>query len=263
METKPGKTGKTGNSVHSVDRAISILQVLARRGAVAVTDLAVELGIHKSTAFRLLATLEARGLVEQTSNRGRYQLGFGVIRLAESATTKHDLSVMSRSVCEELAATVGETVNVVINDGAAVISINQVMGSASVTTVNWVGRPGPLHATAAGKVFLAHLDDDDLVALLSAPLQRYTTHTVTNADVLSKQLEKIREAGYGYTLEEHEIGLAAMAAPIRSLEGEVIAALAISGPEFRINEGTFPDLVEQLISAAARISELNGYPKPG
>lgn len=260
MENKPGKAG---NSVHSVDRAISILQVLARRGAVAVTDLAGELGIHKSTAFRLLATLEARGLVEQTSNRGRYQLGFGVIRLAESATTKHDLSVMSRSICEELAVAVGETVNVVINDGSTVISINQVMGSASVTTVNWVGRPGPMHATAAGKVFLAHMTKDNLKALLSEPLKRYTSHTVTDVNQLCQQLATIREAGYGFTLEEHEIGLAAMAAPIRSLDGEVIAALAISGPQFRINEDTFPSLAEQVILAAARISERNGYPKPG
>lgn len=260
MENKPGKAG---NSVHSVDRAISILQVLARRGAVAVTDLAGELGIHKSTAFRLLATLEARGLVEQTSNRGRYQLGFGVIRLAESATTKHDLSVMSRSICEELAVAVGETVNVVINDGSTVISINQVMGSASVTTVNWVGRPGPMHATAAGKVFLAHMAEDNVKALLSEPLKRYTIHTVTDVNQLCQQLATIREAGYGFTLEEHEIGLAAMAAPIRSLDGEVIAALAISGPQFRINEDTFPGLAEQVVLAAARISERNGYPKPG
>lgn len=260
MENKPSKTG---TSVHSVDRAISILQVLARRGAVAVTDLAGELGIHKSTAFRLLATLEARGLVEQTSNRGRYQLGFGVIRLAESATTKHDLAVLSRSICEELAAAVGETVNVVINDGSTVISINQVMGSAAVTTVNWVGRRGPMHATAAGKVFLAHMAEDKVKALLSEPLPRYTIHTITDVDQLYQQLATIREAGYGFTLEEHEIGLAAMAAPIRSLDGEVIAALAISGPEFRINKDTFPDLAEQLVQAAARISERNGYPKPG
>jgi len=260
VENKPGKAS---NSVHSVDRAISILQVLARRGAVAVTDLAGELGIHKSTAFRLLATLEARGLVEQTSNRGRYQLGFGVFRLAESATSKQDLSVMSRSICEELAAAVGETVNVAINNGRRVISINQVMGSASVAAVNWLGRPGPLHATAAGKVFLAHLSDDELSAFLSEPLERFTSHTITDIDQLSKQLATVREAGYSYTLEEHEIGLAAMAAPIRSLEGEVVAAVAISGPLFRINEDTFPDLAEQVLLAAARISERNGYPKPG
>jgi DNA-binding IclR family transcriptional regulator len=257
------KPGKAGNSVHSVDRAISILQVLARRGAVAVTDIAGELDIHKSTAFRLLATLEARGLVEQTSNRGRYQLGFGMIRLAERATTRHDLSVTSRPICEELALAVGETVNVAVRDDSAVISINQVMGPASVTTVNWVGRPGPMHATSAGKVLLAHMPEDKVRALLSEPLVRFTANTITDVDQLAQQLATVRETGYSFTLEEHETGLAALAAPVRSLDGEVIAALVISGPLFRINEKTIPELAGQVMAAAARISELNGYPKPG
>ncbi|MFF1832006.1 IclR family transcriptional regulator [Paenarthrobacter sp. NPDC058040] len=260
MEIKPGRAG---NSVHSVDRAISILQVLARVGAAAVTDIAAELSMHKSTVFRLLATLEARGLVEQTSNRGRYQLAFGIVRLAEGATTKRDLSVVGRPVSEDLAVAVGETVNLVINAGATVVSVDQVMGQASVTTVNWVGRPGPLHATAAGKVFLAHMNEEDLKPVLSEPLERYTPHTITDAFKLREQLEKVRENGYSYTLQEHEVGLSALAAPIRSLEGKVIASLAVSGPEFRINETTIPGLAEQIISAAARISELNGYPKRG
>src|SRR6478609_3778332 len=87
---------KRDNAVHSVDRAISILQVLALRGPSAVTEIATELSIHKSTVFRLLATLEGRGLVDQNAIRGRYQLGYGVVRLASGATRRHDLSVISR-----------------------------------------------------------------------------------------------------------------------------------------------------------------------
>ena len=110
-----------------------------------------ELGVHKSTVFRLLATLEARGLVEQHSERGRYRLGYGVVQLAEGATKMDDLSLLSRPVCRQLAETVRETVNLVVHDGRAVISIAQVLGAPTITTVNWVGQRTPMHATSAGQ----------------------------------------------------------------------------------------------------------------
>jgi DNA-binding IclR family transcriptional regulator len=250
-------------SVHSVDRAISILQVLARNGGAGVTELGAELDMHKSTIFRLLATLEARGLVEQNSARGQYQLGYGIVQLAAGATRKYDLSVVSRPICQRLAEVVGETVNIAISDGEQVVSIDQVMGAAAVTTVNWVGQRTPMHAVSAGKLFLAQLATDELSAFLAKGLERYTERTVVDPEVLEGQLSEVRANGFAFTVEEHEVGLAAIAAPIRALEGNVIAAIAISGPVFRINEGTIPDLAKHVMMAAAEISERNGYPKPG
>ncbi len=256
------REGRDG-SIQSVDRAISILQVLAQRGASGVTEIGAALGTHKSTVFRLLSTLEARGLVEQTSSRGRYQLGYGVVQLAAGATRKHDLSVTSRPICQELAETVGETVNIAIYDGQSVVSIDQVIGSASVTTVNWVGQRSPVHATAAGKVFLAYMPLADLRTTLAGGLERFTVHTIVDPSALERELESVAEQGYASSLEEHEIGLAAVAAPIRNLDREVVAALTISGPNFRINGESIPDVAEQVKAAAAAISELNGFPKPG
>jgi DNA-binding IclR family transcriptional regulator len=250
-------------SVQSVDRAISILQVLARHGAAGVTEIAGELGAHKSTVFRLLATLEARGLVEQNAERGRYQLGYGVVQLAAGATKKHDLSLLSRTICHQLAETVRETVNVAIHDGHAVISIDQVIGSAAVTTVNWVGQRTPMHATSAGKLFLAHMPGEQADAILAEGLERYTPHTIVDPAALKQQLVRARERGYACTVEEHEVGLAAVAAPIRSLDGQVVAAVTVSGPIFRLNEDTIPHVAQHVLAAAAEISQRNGYPKPG
>jgi IclR family transcriptional regulator, acetate operon repressor len=255
--------GSRDNSVHSVDRAISILQVLARHGAVGVTEIATELDVHKSTVSRLLGTLEARGLVEQGSNRGRYRLGYGVVQLAEGAARKHDLSVVSRPICQDLAEAVGETVNIAVKDGTTVVSIDQVIGSATVTTMNWVGQRTPMHATSAGKVFLANMPAGELETTLAGGLVRYTDHTIVDIQVLAAELDTVRTRGYARTLEEHEVGLAAVAAPIKALNGDVIAALTISGPNFRLNEDTIPDVVPHVVSAAAEISERNGYPKPG
>ncbi|WP_226344716.1 IclR family transcriptional regulator [Agilicoccus flavus] len=250
-------------SVQSVDRAVSILQVLARHGSARVTDIAAELDVHKSTVSRLLATLEARGLVEQSSARGNYVLGDGVTAIAAGAARRHDLALVSRPVCAELAEAVGETVTVTIPDGDAVLSIGQVMGSAVVTTVNWLGRRSPLHATSSGKLFLAAWPPERSRAVLDGDLPAYTERTMTDPGVLARELDRVRELGYATTSEEQEVGLCAVSAPIRDLDAEVVAALTVSGPSFRVTPEAVEALLPRLLTAAARISERNGYPKPG
>lgn len=247
-----------GSSVHSVDRAVSILEVLGRLGAAGVTDIAAEVGVHKSTVSRLLATLEARGLVEQNGSRGRYQLGYGVVQIAAGVTGRHDLTALARPVCQELARTVGETVNITVPDGGEVLSIDQVIGASAVTTVNWVGQRNPMHATAAGKVFLSRLSPDRLDDALSGGLRAYTEHTVVDPAELRAHLADVRERGYGFTQDEYEIGLAAVAAPIHAAGGDVVAALSISGPTFRLDEDTIPGVAARVMAAAADISERNG-----
>lgn len=254
---------KRDMSVHSVDRAVSILQVLARRGPTAVTDVANELGIHKSTVFRLLYTLEARGLVDQTSTRGRYQLGYGVVQLAAGASRKLDLSQVSRRICEDLAERVGESASVDIADGDSVLSLDQVIGAASVTSVNWAGKRTPMHATSSGKIFLAFMPSEQRAAYFGRPGQRFTEHTITGRRELEAELAQVRDQGYAATMEEFEIGLAAIAAPIRDINGQVVGAISISGPNFRINAETIPALAPAVIEAADEISQRNGQPKPG
>ncbi|WSQ13999.1 IclR family transcriptional regulator [Streptomyces sp. NBC_01231] len=257
-------SGKARNgSVHSVNRAISILQVLALRGAAGVTQIAGELDVHKSTVFRLLATLEARGLVEQDASRGQYRLGHGVVQLAAGATRKYDISVISRPICQELAETIGESVNIAIRDGHDLVTIDQVMGNASVTTVDWVGQRNPLHTTAPGKLFLATMPEADRRSILDQGLERHTDYTIVDAKELEKQLAQVRVLGYAYTEQEHEIGLTAVSAPIRAANGGMIAAMVVSGPSFRITSETIPEVAEKVVSAAAAISERNGFPKSG
>ncbi|WP_240434452.1 IclR family transcriptional regulator [Streptomyces sp. YIM 130001] len=251
------------NSVQSVDRAVSILQVLAARGPSGVTDIAEALEIHKSSVFRLLATLEARGLVEQDNERGRYRIGYTMVELAGGVTKGDDLSLLSRPVCRELAAAVGETVNLAVHEGDEVISIDQVIGNAAITSIDWIGKRTPLHATSAGKVFLAHLPQDEVTEILAQPLEEYTEYTVTDPALLKEQLQTVRELGYGVASEEHEIGLAALSAPVRSLNGEVVAAVTLSGPTFRINDHTISGLAEQLVAAGDKISWRKGYLRRG
>ncbi len=249
--------------MQSVDRAISVLQVLARRRVAGVIEIADELSIHKSTVSRLLGTLEARGLIEQTSPRGPYRLAYGVVQLAERAGQKHDITVTSRSICRELAEDLGETVNVVVHEGRSIVTVDQAIGASSLKTVNWVGMRSPLHATSAGKIFLAAMSRDELRDYLTAELERFTEHTIVDPVRMEAELASVRENGYAVLREEQEVGVSAVAAPIRALDGRVIGALTVSGPALRFDEAAIPGIVEHLLDAAARISERNGYPRRG
>ena len=130
-------------SVQSVDRAVTILEVIARTGLAGVTEIAAELGVHKSTASRIVSTLEARGLVEQDQHRGKYRLGLGILRLAGATTARLDIVQEARPIAKLLAERTGETINVaVLSDGAA-LYLDQVSGNASVQSHNWVGQRIP------------------------------------------------------------------------------------------------------------------------
>ena len=255
-ETSNSQTG----GVQSVDRAISVLEILAQRGEAGVSEVAGEIDVHKSTAFRLLGALEARGLVEQAGERGKYRLGFGIVRLAGAVTGRIDITQQGRPVCERLAEEIGETVNIAVMQEHYAINLYQVRGPAAVTAHNWVGQLTPLHATSSGKILLAHLPAEERAALLTAAgLKKVTPHTITARTKLEKNLADARERGYAFTLEELEVGLHAMAAPIRDRDGEVIAALSASGPSYRFTEERLHELAPVLLKGAEEISHRMGH----
>lgn len=255
-ETSTSQTG----GVQSVDRAISVLEILAQRGEAGVSEVAGEIDVHKSTAFRLLGALEARGLVEQTVERGKYRLGFGIVRLAGAVTGRIDITQQGRPVCERLAEEIGETVNIAVLQEHFAINLYQVRGPAAVTAHNWVGQLTPLHATSSGKILLAHLPAKERAALLAeAGLKKVTPHTITAKTRLEKNLAEARERGYAWTTEEFELGLHAIAAPIRDRDGEVVAALSASGPSYRFTEERLHKLAPVLVKGADEISHRMGY----
>lgn len=248
-----------GSAVQSVDRAVSVLEILARLGEAGVTEIADELEVHKSTAFRLLGVLENRGLVAQAKDRGKYYLGAAVLRLAGAAAVRLDISQEGVPVCRELADELGETVNIAVLDDDAAVNIMQARGAASVTAQNWLGRRTPLHATSSGKVLLAHLPPTLREGLLARQLPRFTERTITGTAALRSELEAVVEQGYAFALEELELGLAAVAAPVRAHDGKVIGAISTSGPVYRLDSDRLPDLAKRTVAAAAELSRRMGY----
>jgi DNA-binding IclR family transcriptional regulator len=247
-----------GASVQSVDRALTILEMLAREGEAGVTEIAADLGVHKSTAFRLLATLESHRLVEQDGDRGRYRLGVGNLRLAGATTARLDLVTEARPVCRQLATDTGETVNITVRSETSALYLDQVAGSSALQSHNWVGQHIPLHATSNGKVLISEMSEAELKKAVRE-LPRLTDRTVTKRAELRTQLEHIREVGYALAVDELETGLTAAAAPIRNAHGDIIASMSISGPTFRLTGEKLDRAIPLLVASATEVSHRLGW----
>lgn len=266
MPAATGSEPSSGN-VQSVDRALTVLSLLAADGDLGVTEIAGMLNVHKSTAFRLIATLENHGLVEQVSPGGRYRLGVGILRLAGATQGRLDLVRESRPVTEPLADAAGETVNLVILSGTETLYVDQIVGPSALQTHNWMGHRNPLHATANGRVLLSFLDDESLTGQLAnltqnGRLPALTQHTITDPAVLRAELAKIKTVGFAVAVDELEEGLTAVAAPIRRADSKVVASISVSGPSFRLAPVRVEEVVRLTVKAAAEISARMGYLPP-
>ena len=254
-----GVAKAAASTVQSVDRAVNILEMLAHDGESGVTKIADELGVHKSTAFRLIATLEQRGLVEQDLERGKYRLGVGILRLAGATTARLDVVQETRPLARALAAETGETVNIAVRSEGAALYLDQIAGTSSLQSHNWVGQRIPLHATANGKVLLSGLTSDQIMTEVGQRLRAYTPTTITSIKKLLVDIEAVREAGYAVVVDELEMGLTAIAAPLHNVHGDVIASLSVSGPTFRFDDDRVKTVVDQVTEVAAEVSERLGW----
>jgi IclR family transcriptional regulator, acetate operon repressor len=215
----------------SADRVLQLLKSFDdTRVELGVAEIARALDVHKSTASRLAAALERAGFLARAGRR--YRLGVEIIRLGAIALRSFDLVAMMQPGMEKVSQQTGETVNLAVPDGADVLNVAEVASTYILScSGGWIGRRTRPHAVANGKVLLAY------GALpLPAPrtLERYTPRTITTLDALARELDQVREDGYAKAVAELEEGLVAVAAPVFDPAGTCVAALSVSGPEFRM-----------------------------
>lgn len=246
-------------AVQSVDRALQVLEILAELGQAGVTEIAAELGVHKSTVSRLVAVLEARGYVEQISERGKYRIGFAITRLAHVSGAQLDLVKLSQDICDGLSVDVGETANIAVLDGDRIVNIVEAIGPAEITLRTWVGQTCPAYATSSGKALLSGLDAAEVRARLAGRLESFTDTTVADVAELQNQLAAVRERGWASVSEELEVGLNAVAAPVYDVHSQVVAALSVSGPTYRLGADRFEEVAKLTIAAADEISRRLGW----
>lgn len=247
-------------TVQSVDRAARILRLLAEHPALGVSEISRHLTVHRSTAFRLLATLEAHNLVEQEERRGLYRLGLGVLGLAGAVTHRVDLVRDAQAVCDQMAAQFNETTNVAILDDRAAVNVTQAMSGQLVAVLRqYVGQRTPLHATSTGKVLLAYAPTTLRESVLAGPLERFTPTTITDPSALRSELDAVRSQGWAAADAEWEADAAAVAVPVRGAQGDVVAALSMTAPNFRLRPETFVTTARALHSGAEELSRRLGH----
>ena len=242
------------NAVRSVDRAASLLIALVEwNGEVGVTEVARRLGMHKSTASRLLATLQRRGLVEQDHDSGKYRLGIAMVRLGGQAEKTLDLRSLALPELVRLARSVKETATLGIPQGDSVLVI--AWSDSTGTGRDRTGRNMPLHATAPGKVLLASRPERDVIRLSKIGFTPYTSHTIVRVDLLLEEVARVRKRGFATDFGEHEPAVNAVAMPVFDQRGSVVAALEVRAFGNRIQPSRVPELVERTRDAAAAITE--------
>lgn len=236
------------------ERVVKLLDLVAASSAegLGVGDAARALDVHPSTASRLLATLEASGMVERDAASRRFQLGARILGLAASAVQRLPIVSQARAELEALSAVTSETANLAILDRLHVVYVDQVTPAQTVVMASWVGRRSPAHASSSGKVLVAYGDAKTRVSLLrrGRRLEPLTPRTVTDVDALAAMLQQVRRRGYASSSGELEEGLVSVAAPV-IVDGRAVAAVSVSGPSFRLPARDLPGLARHVMDAAA------------
>ncbi len=240
----------------SVRNAARVLREFGRgEPQLGVSDLARRLGIAKSTAHRIAHTLAAEGLLERAEDTGRYRLSVAMQVLGASAQTASLLHGAATPVLDQLRNLTKETVQLAVLDGREVVYVERRESPHTVRLFGRIGHRAPAHCTGTGKLLLAFLPPDELERRLDGMrLVRRTPYTITSADALRAELDQIRVRGWAENVNESEMGVASISAPIRDRSGLVIAAVSVAGPVPRVNGENLRRFAGPISHAAAQIS---------
>jgi DNA-binding IclR family transcriptional regulator len=248
-------------TISSVRNALRLLCAFSpSEPELGVSELARRLDIGKSSVHRLLGTLKEEGFVEQSPTNGRYALGLRLLDLGAKAAARLNLHEPALPYIEALYSRTGETVVIAVLDGMEVVDVERRESPRSSRLSGRIGCRNSAHCTSTGKLLLAFLKPAELERRLTGyTLEAKTPSTITDHVVLREKLERIRERGYATNLNESEIGIASIAAPIRDATGEVVAAISVAGALPRFEGPVAKDFITATVEAGRGISQRLGY----
>ena len=244
--------------VQSLERALDILEVLGRsEGELGVSEIGLSVGLANGTVHRLLSTLTRRGYARQVSDSRKYTLGPRAVTLASSSRER--LGPLARPFLKELMEVSRESANLAALDRNSVVYLEQVSAPRMVRMFTEPGNRVPPHASGTGKVLLAFQPPGVAKAVLGrSGLARFTPRTITDTGRLLAELERIREQGYATDYEEIEEGVRCVAAPVLGAEGQVVAAISVSGPTGRLEGDRLGEIIPHIKRIAADLSRSLG-----
>jgi IclR family transcriptional regulator, acetate operon repressor len=239
------------NQIKSLDRAMEVLERLSEMGGATLSDFAADLGQSPASVYRVLFTLEARGIVDFEPGSQSWHIGAGAFLIGSRFLRRTSLVERARPALRNLMEKTGETANLGIERNGQALFVSQVETHANMRAFFPPGTMSPMHASGIGKALLAQMDDARLAEIVSRHgLERFTRNTLTDYDALMADLAAARARGYAVDAEEKNDGMRCIAAPIFDMHGEAVAGLSISGPSARIPDTAIPELATSVIKAA-------------
>ncbi|HON34365.1 MAG TPA: IclR family transcriptional regulator [Synergistales bacterium] len=225
--------GERSNVVGSVAKALDILEILSHKRSAGITELARSLEVSKSTAFRILATLKAKGYVTQDQVTRQYMNSFKLFEMGNNVVKDMGLRKQAFPYLKELADKTGEAVNLAVLEGGSVVYIDKMESTSTIRADLNIGKRMPLYCTGLGKVFLAFLPEELARDILEKEdFKRYTPFTHQGVESLLSELREIRRDGFALDNEEYVEGLLCIAAPVWGFNDEVVAALSVAMPKY-------------------------------
>ncbi|PNU18677.1 IclR family transcriptional regulator [Geothermobacter hydrogeniphilus] len=257
------KKEKSEYIIQAVSHALDLLEQFHDDvDELGVTELSKRLKLHKNNVFRLLATLESRGYIEQNRATENYRLGLKSLELGQTFIKQMGLLRQAKPILEKLVGACNETSYVAIFKEGYIVYLDVVETDLTVRVVSRVGSRLPSYCTASGKVHLAHLSEEELEETLPHNLKQYTPTTFTDRDKLRQELEKVAEQGYAIDNEEMDPGVRCVAAPIRDYTRRIVGAISVSGPSMRLSmERIEKELIPLVTEAGEELSLRLGFHK--
>jgi len=247
----------------AVERALILLRyIIDNPDGLGIREASRVLGDNPATVQKLINSLSAQGYVVQDETTERYHLGPGAVQLGLTALSRLGVRQVARPHLEALQRDCGETTFLAIPRGDHVVYIDKVVSSEPIRMDAPLGIDRPFNCTAVGKVLLAGLPDEEMKRLSSEGMfEKRTERSIWAADALHAEVDQVREQGWARDNEEYNPGVGCIAAPVRDHEGQVIAALNVSGPAERV-EDKLDGIIALVTAHATEISEKMGYRKP-
>jgi len=254
-------TGQARGGVQSIGRAFAIIEEIARnRDGIGLAELSKRVGLHNSTTFHLVKTMVSLGYVRQLKDSKRYRIGRPLFALAASALDEIEMMSLATPVLDELARATGESAHFSVPMGDAVVVLARTSGPGAFQLTDRVGVVRPAHCTALGKIMLAALAPDQFARYLQrAELKAYTPKSITSAEQLAREIAEVRRAGLAVDDGEFDSELRCAALPVRNFSGQVIGAIGISGPVWRLSIEALQKRARIVRAAADRLSAEFGY----
>ena len=258
---KPADSSGSQGTMRSVAQVLRVLDYLETCSAGAsVTEVAEALDVHKSTASRLLASMRTEGYVTRSELTGQYSLGIRVVELAKAKLDQFDIRTHARPYLEELSRRTEETIHLAIMEGDRLVYIDKIDTTHIFVMRSRIGSRIPAYCTALGKAILAALPESERNAIMEkTQFRAYTPKTITKPKVLKEHLQEVARQGFAFDDEENEEGMRCVAAPIRNHSGEVVGAISVSAPIFRMPEEKMHETGLLVKEVCAGLSASLGY----